>query len=130
METAFGALARTPYLSLTTFRRDGRAVATPVWVAGCGDRLVVFSEGDAGKVKRLRRDPRVRLQPCDVRGRTRGRACAGLGRILTDAAEIERAHAALRAKYGWQMWLVDLGSRLAGRIQRRAWLSLEVGDDA
>ena len=39
---------------------------------------------------------------------------------------IERAHAALRAKYGWQMWLGDLFSRLAGRIARRAWIEIEI----
>ena len=48
----------------------------------------------------------------------------GIGRIVTDARVIERAHAALRAKYGWQMWLLDFFSRLTGRIRRRAWIEI------
>jgi len=47
-------------------------------------------------------------------------------RIVTEPGVIERAHAALRAKYGWQMGLSDLFSRLTGRIRRRAWIEIEV----
>jgi len=52
--------------------------------------------------------------------------CDVTARIVTEPRLIERAHAALRAKYGWQMWLTDQFSRLTGRIQRRAWIEIEV----
>ena len=114
------------YVSLVTFRRDGRAVATPVWHAERDGRLYVFSEATAGKVKRLRRDPKVRLARCDVRGRVRGGWWDGRARIVDDAGTERTAYAALSNKYGWQMQLVNLGSWLAGRIDGRAVLEIEV----
>ena len=99
---------------------------TPVWFAAAGERLYVVTAGDAGKVKRLRHSPRLRAAPCGPRGRVQGAWQDGVGRIVTDAGVIERAHAALRAKYGWQMWLLDLSSRLSGRIRRRAWIEIEL----
>ena len=99
---------------------------TPVWFAAAGEKLYVFTAGEAGKVKRLRHSPRLRVAPCDARGRVQGAWRDGIGRIVTDARVIERAHAALRAKYGWQMWLLDLFSRLTGRIRRRAWIEIEL----
>jgi len=56
------------YVSLVTFRRDGRAVATPVWFAAIGDEFGVITETNVGKVRRIRSNPRVTVQVCDVRG--------------------------------------------------------------
>src|SRR5262245_32779271 len=56
------------YVNLATYRRNGAEVRTPVWIAGEGDRYYVFSAGEAGKVKRIRVTPRVRLAACDMRG--------------------------------------------------------------
>ena len=120
------SLDRARYLSLVTFRRDGRAVATPVWHAERDGRLYVFSEAAAGKVKRLRRDPQVRLAPCDVRGRVRGDWWQGRARIVDHPDTEAAGYAALARKYGWQMRLVNFASRLAGRIQGRAVLEIEV----
>lgn len=60
------------YLNLETYRRDGRAVRTPLWFAESGGLLYVYSLADAGKVKRMRNNPRVRLAPCDIRGKLKG----------------------------------------------------------
>jgi PPOX class probable F420-dependent enzyme len=117
-------LGRCRYVSLATFRRDGRAVETPVWIACHAGRLYAFTEARAGKVKRLRRDPRVRVTPCTARGALRGAACAGRARIVDDPATEALAYRALGDKYGWQMRLVNLGSRLAGRIDARAVLEI------
>jgi hypothetical protein len=120
------AFDRHAYISLVTFRRTGAGVPTPVWFAVRDGRIVVFSEARAGKVKRLRNDPRVRFAPCDVRGRVRGeRWQDGRARIVAERAEEQAAYAALRAKYGWQMRLLDAFSRLAGRIRGRAVLEIE-----
>jgi PPOX class probable F420-dependent enzyme len=118
-------LDRHRYLSLATFRRDGTPVATPIWAAAAGGKLYVVTGGDSGKVKRLRRSPRVRLAPCDRRGRVHGEWREAAARLVTDAPSIERAHAALRAKYGWQIAVLDLFSRLSGRLRRRAWIEIE-----
>ena len=124
--TDLGDLDRHRYLSLATFRRSGAEVATPVWFAAAGGKLYVFTAGESGKVKRLRHSSRARVTPSDARGHVRGEWREASARIVTEPRSIERAHAALRSKYGWQMRLADLLSRLTGRINRRAWLEIEL----
>jgi hypothetical protein len=123
---ALARLDRESYLNLATFRRSGAAVETPVWFAAHAGRLYVFTEATAGKVKRLRANPSIRVAPCSVRGRPKGAWLPGRARRIDDPATIAAAYRALRRKYGLQMWLVDLFSRLAGRIDQRAILELEV----
>lgn len=120
----FASLDGESYLSLETFRRDGRGVRTPVWFARRGGHLYVFSERDAGKVKRLRNDGRVRVAACNVRGRVHGDWLVARGRIVEDTRTEALAYAALHAKYGWQMRVVDFFSALAGRIHGRAVLEI------
>jgi PPOX class probable F420-dependent enzyme len=128
--TKFSDLDREAYISLATYRRDGRAVQTPVWFARRGERLYVFTENDAGKVKRLRNGPRARVAACSVVGRLRGDWIEARGRVVDDV-KIERdAYDALHAKYGWQMKMVDFWSRLAGRIDSRAIVKIEPGNAA
>ena len=124
--SAIDDLDRHRYLVLATFRKSGSEVATPVWFAAVGGTLYVCSAGDAGKVKRLRQSSRARVAPSDARGRVQGAWRDATARLVTEPAAIERAHAALRAKYGWQVWLADVLSRLTGRIGRRAWIAIEV----
>jgi uncharacterized protein len=108
------AAGRRRYVSLTTFRRSGEGVSTAVWVAPVDDALVVLTGGATGKAKRLRRDPRVELRECDVRGRVRPGAPVALGRaeIVTDPAEQERLLAGHRRKYGLQYRLYRAVIRL------------------
>ncbi len=119
-------LADEAYINLETFKRDGTGVKTPVWAAPLDGKLFVMSAGSAYKVKRLRRDPHARVAPCDVRGNVRGAWLEATGRIVEDPAEVERAHVALRKKYGWQMALGDFFARIAGRIRKRAYLEISV----
>ena len=119
-------LDRHRYVSLATFRQSGAEVRTPVWFAAADGRLVVFTAGDSGKVKRLRVSSRARLAPSDARGRVNGAWRDVTARLVTEPRSIERAHAALRAKYGRQMWLADALARLLGRMQRRAWIEIDV----
>ncbi len=81
-------IARSRYVSLTTFRRDGSPVATPVWHVMDGDELLIVSDAAAGKVKRIRNSGRVVIAVCDVRGRiAAGAATAdGTARLLDEAA--------------------------------------------
>ena len=123
---ALARLDREAYLNLATFRRSGVAVETPVWFAAHAGRLYVFTEARAGKLKRLRANPAIRIAPCGVRGRLKGAWLPGRARRVDDAATVAAAYRALRRKYGIQMWLVDALSRLAGRIDGRAMLELEV----
>ncbi len=124
--TVIGDLDRHRYVSLATFRRSGAEVATPVWFAAADGRLYVFTGGESGKVKRLRNSPRARVAPSNSRGWVLGPWQDASARILTEPASIDKAHAALRSKYGWQMLVADLGSRLTGRIRHRAWLEIQL----
>jgi PPOX class probable F420-dependent enzyme len=119
-------LDRHRYVSLATYRRSGAEVATPVWFAVMDGRLYVFTAGDSGKVKRLRHTARVGVAPATMRGVARGAFVPGIARIVSDSRLVARAHAAVRAKYGWQVWLADTLSRLSGRIRHRAWIEIEV----
>jgi PPOX class probable F420-dependent enzyme len=117
------------YINLKSFRRDGSAVDTPVWLAPLDGKLMVFTLGDSYKVKRIRRNPRVRVARCDVRGKLLGPWYDGRCRAVEGEPELEkRTYAALRAKYGWQMYLGDFFSRLSGRYKKR--LVLEITLDA
>jgi hypothetical protein len=118
-------LDRYRYVSLATFRRDGTEVATPVWFAAADGTLYVFTAGESGKVKRLRRSSRARIAPCDARGGLRGPWQDATARLIANGGLIERARAALRAKYGWQLDVLDFFARLAGRVRRRAWIQIE-----
>jgi PPOX class probable F420-dependent enzyme len=124
--TGSGELARERYLSLATFRDDGTQVKTPVWFAVMDGKLYIVTAGSAGKVKRLRHSSRALVAPSDARGGVRGAWRDASARIVTDRLLIERAHKALVAKYGWQTRLLDLLSRLGGRIRGRAWIEVDL----
>jgi len=74
------------YLSVTTFRRDGTPVATPVWFVQDGARLLVETESTSGKVKRIRHNPEVLVAPCTASGRLRGDQLPAHAEILGEEA--------------------------------------------
>ena len=117
------------YLSLATFRRSGKAVATPVWAAYREGIYYVLSAGDAGKVKRLRNSGRARLAKCDVRGNLLGEWHEAEAELLQQSGQIEVALKALRAKYGLAMRLADIGARLTGRFHKRAYISVRLTEE-
>lgn len=92
-------LADEQFVLLTTFRRDGRAVPTPVWVVPLDGGLGIWTPGSSGKVKRIRRSGAVTLAPCDRRGTPLGDAVPGTARLL-DEAGTRRVRTAVRTKYG------------------------------
>ena len=99
---------------------------TPVWFAASDGKLYVFSEGKAGKMKRLKNNAELRVAACNVRGVVHGEWRKGTGRRIDDSATIERAYAALLRKYGWLMRITDFFSRMAGRIEGRAIIEIEL----
>jgi PPOX class probable F420-dependent enzyme len=99
-------LAEAAYVQLTTFRRSGVPVPSPVWVAPAGDgsgRLAVITLDDTGKTKRLAHTSRVELRRCDVRGRVDADAPVyrGEGVVVRSEEEVGRVRSAIVAKYGW-----------------------------
>lgn len=108
----FDALEGEEYALVVTFRRSGQPVPTPMWFGLRDGRAYVRSLADAGKIKRLRHNPGVRVAPCTVRGRPTGPFADGVARILT-ADKSEIAEAALDRHYGLRRRLYEsAGSRL------------------
>ena len=116
-ETALTALGDQRFVSLTTFRRTGERVSTPVWIARDGQALVVTTPAGSGKVKRLRSNPRVELQPCSRTGRVDETdvPVVGTAEICTDNEVRQRSTGAIRTKYRIEYRLVMGIERLLSR---------------
>jgi PPOX class probable F420-dependent enzyme len=118
----FSQFANQKYLNIETYRRTGQPVATPVWFAEEHGTLYIYSLADAGKVKRIRHQPKVRIVPCDVRGKAKGAWVEAQARILAEPGAAH-GHALLNQKYGWVKRLGDAFSRL--RRRRRVVIAID-----
>lgn len=98
--SGFEHLRGHKYCVLVSYKRSGEAVPTPVWFGLDGGKLYTRSEADAAKLRRIARNPGVRVAPCTARGKPVGPAAEGQARILTSLSECEGAEAALQANYG------------------------------
>lgn len=116
------------YMSFATRKKSGDFVATPVWFAPDGDSYYVFSAGEAGKVKRLRNFSESRIAACTMRGAVTGQWLDTRAFLLEDKKEQDTALRALRRKYGWQMAVGDIFSKLTGKMGRRAYIRVELAD--
>jgi uncharacterized protein len=96
-------LQRQKYISLTTFRKSGTAVPTPVWFGQQDDKLYVMTRSDSGKYKRIRNNSQVRIAPCTVRGKITGAEFAATARILPPE-DWPLAHQTIKKKY----WLTRI----------------------
>lgn len=122
MTDSFLALGDQRFLLLTTYRKTGVAVSTPVWVVRDGDALLVSTPRDAGKVKRLRNDSRVELVPCGRFGKPRRgqSAVEGVGELVDDPAAITRATELLRTKMPIEYRVVmRLEGSLGSEVEKR-----------
>lgn len=120
LDSTIDALARSRYVSLTTYRKNGVGVDTPVWSAVEDGELVVWTNADSWKVVRIRNDPRVRVTACTARGRIKEGAAqaSGTARLLADDEELGRLRRLLTRKYGWQFRLVEWPARVFARGRR------------
>jgi uncharacterized protein len=110
--TTLEQLGSEKYLLLTTFRKDGRPVPTPLWVVPDGAGLGFWTVAGSGKTKRIRNSGRVTVQACDMRGRPSGGEPVEAQARLGDAADKARVAAGLKKKYGLLGRLSVLGSRI------------------
>ncbi len=102
-DARFASLQGRKYLNIETFRKNGQGVRTPVWFAGepgdgTPEKLYVYSTADTGKAKRIRNNGRVRVAPCDVRGKLLGEWVEARAEIVT-SAEAEHGLKLLNKKY-------------------------------
>ena len=120
LSPALAALADASFVSLTTFRKTGVGVSTPVWIARDGDELVVTTPRKSGKVKRLRNDPRVTLVPCDRRGRVADGATAleAEARIVSDTGTVDRLGRVFLRKYRLEYRVFMVIERIVSRGDR------------
>ena len=102
------------YVNLATYRKNGTAVYTPLWFAEEGGELYVYSLANAGKVKRIRNNPRVKIAPCDMRGNVKGEWVEAEARIV-DATAAGHGHKLLNKKYGLLKRLGDFFSKIRKR---------------
>lgn len=130
--TDLDTLGESTYVSLTTLKRDGSLVATPVWLARDGDHLYVTTPLETGKVKRLRHTSRVLLAPCDMRGQIKGPHVEGTARLM-DAEGSEHVRRLIDAKYGFVAkatgWL-DVALRNRGKARERIGIEISLTGDA
>ena len=117
--TAFTPLQGEHYINLTTFRKNGEGVATPVWFVDLAGTIYLYTGAQVGKVKRIRHTTRVTLAPCTFRGAITGPTIVGTARLVTDAAEIRQAIKGLQKKYGWQFRLLTTLPKITGLFQRK-----------
>jgi len=127
----FASILKPRFALLTTWRRNGSAVATPVWSVVSEGKAYVVSRGP-GKVKRIRNNSSVSITPCTARGRVTGAEIRGVARII-DAALPDHVRRAFRAKYGpfpamtrlmakvtrWDLVLVEIEADMAERQRPR-----------
>ena len=114
------------YVLVTTFRKTGVGVATPVWVARDGNELVIWSARDAGKIKRIRNNGAVELAECTFRGTPSGPVVKGTARIL-DAEGSDRVRRLIRSKYGFIGWASMLGSVIRRGKKGSVGIAISVG---
>ncbi len=112
------ALSDEKYMLLTTFRRDGTPVATPVWVVRLDDERVGFwTSSGSGKAKRLAHTARVTVTPCDARGRVKQGAATvdATARVVT-GSELEDIRTRIVAKYGLMTKFTKLLATIVGLL--------------
>jgi uncharacterized protein len=93
------------YLSITSYRRDGSGVSTPVWFAAEDERLLVMTDSKSGKVKRIRRNPYVTIARCSGRGKPKAKPLPAQAELLP-ASEVERAKRLIKRKYRFDLLFV------------------------
>jgi PPOX class probable F420-dependent enzyme len=105
------------YISLTTFRKNGAGVATPVWFGEEDEKLYVMTLSKMGKMKRIRNNPQVKVAACTIRGKVTGPEFAATARVLP-TEEHARARQAINRKY-WMARLSQIWSRADAFVELR-----------
>lgn len=114
------ALLPGRFVSVTSFKRDGTGVATPVWAGAEDGRLYALTDAGSAKVRRIRRNPRVLVAPCRPDGRLRAAAVEGRAEIRTDSADLDHAQHVLLRRRPVSYRVVMLGYRVGRLLRRRS----------
>ena len=123
MSATFAEVAKSEYILLTTFTKDGRPKPTAIWAAPAGDRLVVITQESSWKVKRIRNTPRVTIAPCDRRGNSKGEAVEATAALLDKSAN-SATYDAISKRYGLIGKTFGVFSRLRGGMTNNVTIEL------
>jgi PPOX class probable F420-dependent enzyme len=131
MPASTRTLGASDFIQLTTFRRSGEGVPTPVWVVPDGDGLAAFTPVGTGKLKRIGHTPQVTVAECNRRGRVADEVepVAATATTTTDPGEVDRVTRMLADKYGLQFRIFMLVERVLARGERRREVIHIVPDD-
>jgi PPOX class probable F420-dependent enzyme len=108
------------YVSVTSFKRDGTGVATPLWFVSDGRRLFALTDAHSAKVRRIRGNPRVLIAPCGSNGKLRSEPLPAHVEVLTATPDLERVQKLLIERYKLSYRLVMLIYRLGRRLRGRS----------
>jgi uncharacterized protein len=120
----FADVAKSQYILLTTFTKDGRPKPTPIWAAADGERLVVITQETSWKVKRIRNTPRVTVAVCDMRGNPKSEAVEATATILDKSAN-GATYDAIGKRYGLMGKTFNVFSKLRGGMKNNVTLELK-----
>ncbi len=123
MAPTFADVAKANYVLLTTFTKDGRPKPTPIWAVPDGDRLLVITEADSWKVKRIRNTPRVTVAVCDMRGNPKSEAVEATATVL-DRSHNGEIYDGIGRRYGLIGKTFNFFSKLRGGMEKNVGLEL------
>jgi uncharacterized protein len=113
VSATFAAVAKSEYILLTTFTKDGRPKPTAIWAVSNGDGLVAITQETSWKVKRIRNTPRVTIASCDRRGNPKGEAVEAVAAVLDKSAN-GATYDAIGKRYGLLGKTFNFFSKLRG----------------
>jgi uncharacterized protein len=128
----YETLRNESYISLITFKRSGVEVPTAIWFAADNGAFYAYTNASAGKVKRIRNNPKVKVAPCTMSGKLTGPAVDAAASILSDS-EAARVQSLLNRKYTWKKKLFEAIEKLPVLLrvkqpQQSAYLMITFGD--
>lgn len=123
MAVTFAEVAQSEYILLTTFTKDGRPKPTAIWAAPAGEKLVVITQEQSWKVKRIRNTPRVTIAKCDRRGNPKGEPVDAVATIL-DKSRTAEVYDAIGSRYGLLGKAFNFFSKLRGGMSKNVGLEL------
>jgi PPOX class probable F420-dependent enzyme len=124
VSVTFADVAKSEYILLTTFTKDGRPKPTAIWAAPDGERLLVITQEQSWKVKRIRNTPRVTVAACDMRGNPKSEPVEATATIL-DKAHNGTVYDAIGKRYGLIGKTFNLFSKLRGGMKNNVGLELK-----
>ncbi|MDQ2636149.1 MAG: PPOX class F420-dependent oxidoreductase [Actinomycetota bacterium] len=103
MADTFDDVAKSKYILLTTFTKDGKPKPTAIWGAPDGDKLLMITDDGSWKTKRIRNTPRVTIQRSGALGKPKGEPVEAVARVLPKS-ETRRVYRAVTRRYWWHAW--------------------------